>query len=139
MNKYIGVKTVSAVPMNSHAAVAAGHKVRHCEDGSANLGYEVTYEDGYKSWSPADVFQKAYIEDNGLSIERRTDVPYHEHEERVLVEHEELVTKLTALRNFIVGEFFKTKVNPFEQERLMNQERVMTAYALILKERIQNF
>ena len=30
-------------------------------------GYQVTYEDGYTSWSPKDVFEKAYCENGSLT------------------------------------------------------------------------
>ncbi|MDE5916958.1 MAG: hypothetical protein K2G62_02385 [Oscillospiraceae bacterium] len=45
MNHYIGVKRVQAEPIE--------------KDGKP--GYKVVYEDGYESWSPKDVFEKAYL------------------------------------------------------------------------------
>jgi len=42
---YIGVKIVIAWP----------------EDKNGKQGYAVRYEDGYESWSPADVFERAYF------------------------------------------------------------------------------
>ena len=60
MKKYIGTKTVSAIP-----AWRVGGKI-YPKDGpvprSMNRedGYEVVYEDGYKSWSPKEAFEKAY-------------------------------------------------------------------------------
>lgn len=59
MKTYGGFKVIEAEPMDSAAALEAGHKIGGSQpDGTP--GYEVTYEDGYKSWSPADVFDKAY-------------------------------------------------------------------------------
>lgn len=59
---YIGVKRVEAVPMTAGEAVDKGYRVG--QNGSVipptTQGYEVIYEDGYKSWSPKDVFDKAY-------------------------------------------------------------------------------
>ena len=49
MKNYIGFKLVQAEPME--------------KDGKA--GYKVVYADGYESWSPADVFEKAYMELGG--------------------------------------------------------------------------
>lgn len=46
MKKYIGCKMVSAEP-----AVKGGKE-----------GYKVVYPDGYESWSPKDVFEKAYLQ-----------------------------------------------------------------------------
>lgn len=60
MKKYIGTKTVSATP-----AWRVDGKV-YPKDGEAPRsmnredGYKVVYEDGYESWSPKDVFEKAY-------------------------------------------------------------------------------
>ena len=45
MKKYIGTKIINA---------------EYCEK-DGKRGYAVIYEDGYKSWSPADVFEKAYL------------------------------------------------------------------------------
>lgn len=59
MSKFIGVKMVDAVEMTAGEAKAKGYRVNQdCIDETA--GFEVTYEGGYKSWSPADVFQKYY-------------------------------------------------------------------------------
>ena len=44
MKNYIGVKIVKAEP--------------EVKDGKE--GYKVVYPDGYTSWSPKDVFEKAY-------------------------------------------------------------------------------
>jgi len=49
MKNYIGIKLVQAEPAE--------------KDGKA--GYKVVYADGYESWSPADVFEKAYMEVGG--------------------------------------------------------------------------
>lgn len=56
MSKFIGVKMVEAVPMLAVNAANKGYKVN--AEGFYKDGYEVTYEDGYKSWCPADVFEK---------------------------------------------------------------------------------
>lgn len=52
---YIGIKFVDAVPMTADVAEKNGYKV----SGNKDDGYEVTYDDGYKSWCPKDVFEKA--------------------------------------------------------------------------------
>lgn len=55
--KFIGIKFVNAVDMTSTEALAKGYRYD-----SKSLepvdGVEVTYEDGYKSWCPLDVFKK---------------------------------------------------------------------------------
>lgn len=44
MNTYIGTKIVRAEP----------------EEKDGRQGYAVVYEDGYRSWSPKEVFEHAY-------------------------------------------------------------------------------
>lgn len=75
MSKFIGVKLVDAVVMTAGKAREKGYKVnQNCLDVEA--GYEVTYEGGYKSWSPADVFEKYYymITDDNASKINKQDV-----------------------------------------------------------------
>lgn len=56
--KAIGIKMVELQPMRAALAVDYGYKIgnAHPDD----MGYEVTYLDGYKSWSPKDVADAAY-------------------------------------------------------------------------------
>lgn len=58
MSKFIGVKMIEATPMIAGDAKAKGYKTGNYSD--TENGYEVTYPDGYKSWSPASVFEQSY-------------------------------------------------------------------------------
>lgn len=63
MKQYTGTKTVKAMPMTMGEAyerklLKNGVRPSECETDKA--GYLVEYEGGYQSWSPADVFEKAY-------------------------------------------------------------------------------
>lgn len=63
MKQYTGTKTVMAMPMTMGEAyerklLKNGVRPSECETDKA--GYLVEYEGGYQSWSPADVFEKAY-------------------------------------------------------------------------------
>lgn len=49
---------IEATPMIAGDAKAKGYKTGNYSD--AENGYEVTYPDGYKSWSPASVFEQSY-------------------------------------------------------------------------------
>ncbi len=75
MKTYIGTKIIEAVP-----AIRKGGTVYekdqpipksmdHEED-----GYKVRYADGYESWSPKDVFERAYLELT-VNLELRTKKP----------------------------------------------------------------
>ena len=59
MKKYIGLKVVKAEPMTmTEAQKVLGRELKPAiaeED-----GFLVEYKDGYKSWSPASVFNEAY-------------------------------------------------------------------------------
>lgn len=64
MKKYIGTKEVMAQPMSAEEAVKMGYKV----GSNTGNGYEVEYKDGYKSWSPKEVFEEAYKEFDNMSF-----------------------------------------------------------------------
>ena len=68
MSKFIGVKMVEAVPMTAGEAANKGYRTPVAESAMDLYiaGYEVTYEDGYKSWCPKDVFDKANQPTDGM-------------------------------------------------------------------------
>lgn len=57
--KAIGIKMVDLQPMTANEAVEKGYKTNNYV--GEEKGYEVTYQDGYKSWSPKAVADKAYF------------------------------------------------------------------------------
>ena len=57
MNKYIGVKIVHAQQLSALEARAAGHKTGESPD--EEIGYEVEYPGGYRSWCPKIQFEEA--------------------------------------------------------------------------------
>lgn len=74
MAKFIGVKMIEAVPMTAREANDKGYRIGNHffeED-----GYEVTYPNGYKSWSPAKEFDKAYykLEDPAGDVLKENDI-----------------------------------------------------------------
>ena len=67
--KAIGIKMVDLQPMTAREANDKGHKIG--EHSFETEGYEVTYPDGYKSWSPKKVADAAYFpikDENGQMI-----------------------------------------------------------------------
>jgi hypothetical protein len=66
MEKYLGVKLIEAESAKGYnnklytSASPAGVKTEE--------GYKVKYEDGYESWSPKEVFEKAYRKTDGLTF-----------------------------------------------------------------------
>lgn len=61
MDKYIGTKLIEAEPANRiDGKVFTLHEM--CPTGAVvESGYKVRYADGYESWSPRDVFERAYL------------------------------------------------------------------------------
>ena len=59
MKKYLGVKLIEAEPMNKYE-YHMNIKKEDCFEDNED-GYKVVYPDGYVSWSPKDVFEKAYM------------------------------------------------------------------------------
>lgn len=66
MKRYIGVKIVKAFPMTRECA-ETNHKVVVGGNNHGD-GYIVEYDNGYRSWSPKDVFDAAYRPTDNLSF-----------------------------------------------------------------------
>lgn len=141
MSKFIGVKMIEAVPMTASEALQKDYRVG--QNGTiiapSTKGYEVTYEDGYKSWCPADVFEKnniKIIEENLEDIVHiADDTP--DFIKRMGIEHNELVDKYNKLNAFIFTDYFST-LDENRKSRMFIQRNIMKAYIAILQERIEN-
>lgn len=144
---YIGVKAIKATPMTrKEYNDYRGWDLPSDEDGT-DEGYLVEYEQsletpninhpdhlGYISWSPKDVFNEAYVQVEGIShIDHDPNQP--EYMSRVVLEANELGIKVVKLREFFLTDIF-VQLSNSEQQRMFNQEKAMTAYWIILKERI---
>ena len=78
MNRYIGTKTINAKPMSRQAYNNLRGWVVPADEDPADDGYLVEYIDGgqanhpdfdgYISWSPKDVFERAYRRSDGLTF-----------------------------------------------------------------------
>lgn len=103
LQQFNGVKMIEATPMRASMALSTGYKIgnAHPDD----IGYEVTYPDGYKSWSPAKEFEKAYykLEDPAGDILRKDDIKrFISNIENVKVGTKTTNTTLTCLTGFEV-------------------------------------
>ena len=83
MKKYLGVKIIQAEPISKGEAwsrnlVKVDTATELTEEQFEKLyktdGYKVVYEDGYTSWSPKDVFEKAYKEIGDFKQAKQIDV-----------------------------------------------------------------
>lgn len=66
-NNYVGTKIIKAIAMNNHEYAIEKYGEEKCGN-ELQEGYKVVYEDGYVSWSPKEVFVKAYKMINGEFI-----------------------------------------------------------------------
>lgn len=127
MKKYIGVKQISAKPMTMGEAYENGllQKNRTITENEKTLdGYYVEYDNGYVSWSPKDVFEKAY---------KVADTPL----DRMYIEYNELMDKHNKLVLFL-GRKDAVEIAGENQVALMEQQKIqMHDYLLTLKERIE--
>ena len=126
MKKYIGTKQIEAEPMTMGEAyeknlLQAGRVPNESEKTKA--GYHVKYEGGYESWSPAEPFEKAY---------KVADTPL----DRMIIEYDELKQKIDKLDVFLDSEKFKT-LDEKVKGLLSSQYRIMTAYSIVLSERMR--
>lgn len=127
MKKYIGTKQIEAEPMTKGEAFHK-HLLREStyEEQFDIPGYHVRYEDGYESWSPKDVFEKAYKVANTFK-------------DRLAIEHGELVERCNKLNEFIMADKFETIVtDPIQRELLREQYDLMLRYQAVLSKRIQS-
>ena len=137
MEQYIGVKLVSAEPEDkliSEKNLGNGTGVQR----TFEEGYKVVYEDGYTSWSPKDVFEKAYIKYQPYT-NITVDGIRPEYQIRVITEAVELQSKIDKLNTFIKDNVTFQLSSNEEQLRLKQQLLAMQYYVTILSQRINNF
>lgn len=133
MNKYVGKKEINATPMTRAAYnVLRGWELPADENGE-DEGFLVEYVDGgkanhpdyagYISWSPKDVFERAY---------KAADT----HIDRLIIEHAELEEKINKLSSFCKTEVYLKLPIP-ERGLLDSQFSAMCSYYGILTVRLR--
>lgn len=127
MKKYIGTKEIQAEPMTMGEAYRRGllHAGRvPSESEKSKEGYYVRYENGYESWSPADVFEKAYkVADTFL--------------DRLRIERDELHDRYVKEKNYLSSPLAEKQLTPREKGSLAAQVEFMRQYLLCVEERIK--
>ena len=126
MKKYNGTKQIEAEPMTMGEAyrrglLQAGRIPNEAE--KAKAGYYVRYEGGYESWSPADVFEKAYrVADTFL--------------DRLRIERDDLSARYNKAREFFYSPKFEKELWPEERQAFETQLDIMRKYIAVLDARI---
>lgn len=126
MTKYTGTKTVKACPMSlGEAEKVLGRKIETSavENREESEGYLVEYEDGYRSWSPKDVFDKAY---------RVSET----HLDRMNIELQEVEERYLKGRKFTFTQEFR-KLSEAKRKLLTKQLDFMEGYLYVLSLRIE--
>lgn len=127
MKKYIGTKQVEAEPMTMGEAYVRGllqaDRVPN-ESKKDKAGYHVKYKDGYESWSPAELFEKAYkCADTFI--------------DRLQIEHDDLSEKFEKCAVFVNSDKFREVVKEdYPAFLLWLQREFMGRYGAILEQRM---
>lgn len=124
MKKYLGTKLVTAKPMTrQEAEMYLGKLIKPAKREYSDEGYLVRYEDGYQSWSPKAVFDKAYKPaDNFL--------------DRLIIERDELQQRLSSLTSALMQDGFREKVGNEQFFWMQEQRNAMGIYVDVLNKRI---
>lgn len=132
--RFITTKIVDACPMQALQAELKGYRTNDVT--SETAGYEVTYESGYKSWCPKNVFNKNAVELRDLDyFNHKCQDNYSDYVKRMFNEESELKDKICKILDFInSGEF--NELDGHKQIMLIKQYTLMLGYLNILRERI---
>lgn len=125
MTQFTGTKTIKACPMSlGEAEKVLGRKIdtSAVENREQEEGYLVEYQDGYRSWSPKAIFEKAYRVSES-------------HIDRMLIEKEELQERFLAGRKYTFSVDF-AKLTDLQKKLLRKQLDIMESYLYTLCERI---
>lgn len=125
MKHYIGTKQVQAEPMTMGEAyerklLKNGVRPSECETDKA--GYLVEYEGGYQSWSPKDVFEKAY---------QVAETPF----DRMSIEYKEESERYEKGKKFVDSMNFD-KLNYLAKTLLSAQNESQREYCYLLADRM---
>ena len=125
MKKYIGTKEVSATPAWQIDGTVYPKDDVIPRSMNRKDGYKVVYEDGYESWSPKDVFEKAYKPSDTVL-------------DRLKIEWYELRERIEKLDDLIGQDFSeaKEKVGHYQAALLLIQRSYMINYLDVLETRI---
>lgn len=134
--KYIGIKFIDAVPMKADVAEKKGYRV---SDNKGD-GYEVTYDDDYKSWCPKDTFEKHnYVIKNEELAKSCEGMVSPDYKERFKAEYLQLKNRLNGLKRMLdAWDNGKLSFTPTCPRTIYNdQVRGMNLYLKVLKHRAE--
>lgn len=128
MKKYIGTKQVEAEPLTLGEFISKSGRNPYANDGKIHdnneEGYLIKYQDGYESWCPKEVFDKAYKCSESFL-------------DRLHIELKDLYSKMDNLTPFIdSGKIDEVVTDKYQNHLLRLQHRIMSRYINVLECRI---
>ena len=126
LTQFTGTKTIKACPMPlGEAEKVLGRTIdtSAVENHNQVEGYLVEYEDGYRSWSPKEAFEKAY---------RVSET----HLDRMLIELSDVQARYLKGRQFSFSQEFR-KLSEAKRNTLRKQLDSMENYIYLLSRRIE--
>ncbi len=126
MKKYTGTKTIKACPMSlGEAEKVLGRKIETSavEKREEQEGYLVEYEEGYRSWSPKEVFEKHYRDSET-------------HLDRMNIELQDVEERYLKGRKFTFSQEFRNLPSD-KRDALRKQLDSMENYLYLLSRRIE--
>ena len=118
--QYTCIKSVKAEPCDLYTAQEIIGRKFYKDDCENTMGYLIEYEDGYKSWSPKNVFEKGYV---------LTET----HVDRMKFELAELNERIVKATRAL---YTPGLMDSFEREQLSKQLEHMRDYAETLHGRV---
>ena len=132
--KYIGIKFIDAVPMTADVAEEKGYRT---SDNKGD-GYEVTYDDGYKSWCPGNVFEKHNYPIKNEELAKTCELMMSpDYKERFKGEYVQIKNRLESLKRMLTTwDDGKLNFTPTCSRSIYNgQVRGMELYLNVLAQR----
>lgn len=102
MEHFIGIKEIDAKPMTRGEYNEYRGWTIPVDENPADEGYLVKYPDGYESWSPKEVFEKAYTKYDGTGLMSTVDgMRSANYKERFQAEFSQLCIRLVGLNHML--------------------------------------
>lgn len=138
MKTYIVCKRINAKPMTNGEYAELKGCVIPTNENSKVEGYMVEYSDGYVSWSPKDVFEEAYREEEMYPlVSTAMLMKSKDYKERFIAEYQQLVIRYNSLKAMLEkwdkGELSFTPTCPRSIYNM--QVRAMADYIAVLESR----
>lgn len=129
----IKVSRIQAKEMFAIDATENGYRADGCHNYTP--GFEVTYEDGYKSWCPCSIIARNAIPSSDKYFIPGIESNMPEYLYRMHDEFDELKDKFTKLQDFIKTDEFK-QFDACRQNYIKLQYTFMEGYLSVLSHRI---